>query len=158
MKINFMGLRIDAGLEKAITRAVKTTLSCLEQKDRGLELNINFVTAPAIQRLNRETRGIDAVTDVLSYPNFSIKPFETLDINDRQLYAGGSILLGDMAICLSRARKQAREFNNTFEGEVVKLVVHSTLHIMGFDHIADEDYVKMQAMEDKVALLIKGGK
>ena len=56
-----------------------------------------------------------------------------------------------MAICLKRASEQAAEFGHSLEREVVKLVIHSTLHLMGFDHIKDEDYVVMNQEEEKIS-------
>ena len=70
---------------------------------------------------------------------------------DKNNFEGKNIYLGDMAICLKRAGEQAKEFEQTLEQEVIKLVIHSTLHLMGFDHIEDKDYEVMNPEEEKIA-------
>ena len=109
-----------------------------------------------IKELNNRTRNINKVTDVLSYPNFSLKPFETIDLSDNLNYMGKYVFLGDMAICLKRAAEQALEYGVALEREVIKLVVHSVLHLMGFDHIEDSDYLVMNPEEEKIASKIYG--
>ncbi len=151
MVINFVNKRIEKELKQAATAAVLLTLKCLKQCTDGLELNISIMDFKEIRSLNKRTRKIDKVTDVLSYPNFEMKPFETIKAGED----GQNILLGDMALCLQQAEAQAEENHVSLEDEVVKLVVHSTLHLMGFDHISDEDYKLMHTQERKVLNLYK---
>lgn len=143
MKINFVGKKVDKQMKDQIKNAVKETLLRLNQSTAGLELNINFVDEAQMRELNARTRKVDSVTDVLSYPNYNLKPFETIEERD--------VFLGDMAICLKRAEQQAEEYGWTLTNEVVKLVVHSVLHLMGFDHIKDKDYEVMNRLEKEIA-------
>lgn len=113
------------------------------------ELTVKFVSRHEIQRLNREFRQIDRVTDVLSFPATSIKAGEPFDANSGNY-------LGDMALCLSKAKEQAKSFNNTYYQEVQKLIVHSILHLMGYDHIRDEDYAVMQEKEQEIEKYLNG--
>ncbi len=145
MKINFVGKKIDSSLKTLIKDAVKLTLQDLKQENKNLELNIDFVDENEMQELNNRTRAINSVTDVLSFPNFELKPFENIECG------GEAVLLGDMAICMSRAEEQAKEYGNSREKEIVKLVVHSVLHLMGFDHIKDGDFKIMNKEEEKIA-------
>lgn len=151
MKINFVGNKISFKLKRMISKAVKLSLENLGQSSKELEMSIAFISFDEMQELNNRTRGINKVTDVLSYPNFTISPYEKVDVENIENYNGKKILLGDMAICLEQARAQAKEFNHSMEDEVVKLVIHSTLHMMGFDHIEDDDFEIMQKEEDKIA-------
>lgn len=143
MKIEFVGKKISFLFKREIKKAVSLSLKSLNQKLEGVELSINFVSKEEMKELNNRTRNIDKVTDVLSYPNYDIKPYEIIDEE--------FIYLGDMAICLEKAKEQALEFGNTLKQEVIKLVIHSILHLMGFDHIKDEDYEVMHQEEEKIA-------
>ena len=117
----------------------------------NLEVAIDFVSEGEIQRLNSEFRGIDRVTDVLSFPSFQLDAGELLDETsiEAQMSAGenGLIHFGDMAICLKQTERQAKEYGVTNEAEVKKLVIHSILHLMGYDHIEDGDYALMNEKE-----------
>ncbi|MBQ8452130.1 MAG: rRNA maturation RNase YbeY [Clostridia bacterium] len=123
-----------------------------------LEVAIEFVSEKEIQRLNREERNIDKVTDVLSFPSISLEPGDKLNVNSEECEFlktdSGLIHFGDMAICIKRLREQAQDFGWTAELELKKLVIHSMLHLMGYDHIKDEDYEIMKSEEDKLDKLI----
>ena len=158
MKIEFTGDKVGYKLKNEIKKAVKLCLEHLKQEHKKIMLSISFVSEEEIKELNQRTRNIDKVTDVLSYPNFSLKPFETIDLTDEINYMGKYIFLGDMAICLKRAGEQADEYQVTLNKEVIKLVIHSTLHLMGFDHIEDADYAVMNQEEEKIASKFYGKK
>lgn len=151
MKIIFTGEKVKLKLKKDIKRAVKTALEHLGQNHKKIMLSVAFISEEEMKDLNNRTRNIDKVTDVLSYPFFSLKPFEKIDVLNEDNYEGKYIYLGDMAICLKRAGEQAKEYEQTLEQEVIKLVIHSTLHLMGFDHIEDCDYEVMNPEEEKIA-------
>lgn len=116
-----------------------------------LEVAIDFVDESEIQRLNKEFREIDRVTDVLSFPSFGLVAGENLDVTSIEAQMStsenGFIHFGDMAICLEQTERQAREYGVTTEAEVKKLVIHSMLHLMGYDHIEDSDYEVMNKKE-----------
>ena len=150
MKIEFSGERVGFKLKQDIKKAVKLSLENLNQAHKKIMLSIAFVSEQEIKELNNRTRNIDKITDVLSYPNFSLKAFDTIDLDDDNNYLGKRVFLGDMAICLKRAGEQAQEYGVSLEKEVIKLVIHSTLHLMGFDHIQDKDYVVMNQEEEKI--------
>lgn len=122
-----------------------------------IEVDINFVSQKEIKRLNAEFRGIDKVTDVLSFPAFNIKAGSVLDVKNTDEFAlvnDEFIHFGDMAICLKQTKRQAKEYKTTIEAEIKKLVIHSILHLMGYDHIKDEDYEIMKVQEEKLDKLI----
>ncbi len=143
MKINFLQKRIDKSLKSDICLASRLVFLRLKQDD-ALEVNIEFIGEKEMRELNFRMRGVDSVTDVLSFPNYNLKPFENIDTSE------GTAFLGDIAICLKRAEEQAKEYGNTLQIEVVKLVIHSLLHLMGFDHIKDSDYAVMNKVEEEV--------
>ncbi|MBQ7452869.1 MAG: rRNA maturation RNase YbeY [Clostridia bacterium] len=149
MKINLMGVSKEYG--NVIRQAVKKTLQVLSQPD-FVEMSVKFVDKSEIQKLNREQRKIDKPTDVLSFPATNIKAGEKIGKSNlaESSFDGKNVYLGDCALCLEVAEKQAGEFGNTAAGEVKKLVVHSTLHLLGYDHIKDEDYAVMHAKEKEI--------
>lgn len=109
--------------------------------DNRLSLSVSFVDAEEIQRLNREYRGKDAVTDVLSFPQFD--PYEYMQDWDE-------VALGDVVICEERARQQAEEFGHSYERELIYLFVHSCFHLLGYDHETEEEKKVMREKEEKV--------
>ena len=117
-----------------IRRAVDQTL--LEEGiQRVCEVSVTFVNDEEIQALNCETRGIDRVTDVLSFPvNDAVLESGTFEINPEN----GAALLGDIVLSFPRALAQAMEYGHTPEREIGFLTVHSMLHLLGYDHVNDE--------------------
>lgn len=107
------------------------------------EFNIIFVDKDEIQRLNREFRKIDRVTDVIS---FALCDDEDIVMTNE---------LGDIFICLDRAFEQAEEYGHSITREVAFLAVHGYLHLCGFDHMTEEDEKIMFSKQDEI--LTKAG-
>ena len=117
---------------------------CLELEgidEERTEISVTFVEAEEIRELNRDYRDNDKVTDVLSFPQFD-------DLNDIPDF--GEICLGDVVICKERAQEQAEEFGHSFEREIIYLFTHSILHLLGYDHMEEEDKKVMRAREEEV--------
>lgn len=123
-------------MEKAAKRCVET--EGLDQD--ACEVSVSFVSAEEIHELNREYRGVDSVTDVLSFPQYD-------DMADAQ---GDVIELGDVVICRDRAKEQAEEFGHSFAREIIYLFVHSVLHLLGYDHMTFDDKKEMRGREEEV--------
>lgn len=113
---------------------------------KNLELSIKFVSRKEIRRLNREFRQTDRVTDVLSFPATNVKVGEKV--------AEGEYL-GDMALCMKKCRAQGKEYQNGTIAELRKLIIHSVLHLLGYDHIEDKDYEIMKPKEEEIEKYIK---
>ena len=105
------------------------------------EISVTFVDGEEIRALNRDYRDKDSVTDVLSFPQFD-------DLNDIPDF--GEICLGDVVICKDRAQEQADEFGHSFEREIIYLFTHSILHLLGYDHMEEEEKKEMRAREEEV--------
>jgi probable rRNA maturation factor len=133
------------------------TLKYMKQPD-GLEVSIKFVSENEIRELNNNMRNIDRVTDVLSFPATNLKAGEILDLNSSEYLFfeidDEAFHFGDMAICTKQLRRQAKTFNNSDMAELKKLVIHSMLHLMGYDHIKDDDYVVMNKKEVELDSMI----
>lgn len=151
MKIDFVNNAVGFRLKQKIKAAIKCALEFLGQEHKNIMVAVSFVNAEEMQELNNRTRNMNKVTDVLSYPNFELKVGELIDSFNKDNYLNKYILLGDIAICLEQAEKQAKEYDCTLEDEVIKLVIHSTLHLMGYDHIKDEDFAVMSKKEQEIA-------
>ena len=126
-----------------IEKAVKAALYH-EKVNHGCEINVKITDNFNIQKLNKEFRGKDSPTDVLSFPMIEIEPgcFSDLtdfkDLSDEINPENGLILLGDIVISAEKAKEQSEELNQSFERELMFLAIHSTLHLLGYDHEKSE--------------------
>ncbi len=129
----------------------KEVYKTLNQTDK-LSAEVVFISEEEIKELNKRERGIDSVTDVLSFPtldnhrNTVIKSSEhVVDIAD-----DGSVFLGSIAVCVARAKEQAKEYGHSEEREITYLICHGLLHLFGYDHLIDSDKLEMRALEEKI--------
>ena len=113
-------------LKKVVRTAILATLD-YEQFPYDAEVSVTFCDNEYIKDLNNEFRGIDRATDVLSFPIYDGGEFDEAEC------ATGAVL-GDIVISVERAKEQAKELGNTFMREIAFLVIHSTLHLLGYDH------------------------
>lgn len=104
------------------------------------EISFTFTDNENIQEINRDYRGIDRPTDVLSFPMLEFDADE-IDADYETEY--GYVLLGDIVISVERAREQADEFGHSLRRELAFLTAHSMLHLLGYDHVDDEAGEKM---------------
>jgi len=123
--------------QKNIENVVET--SCFEAKNiKNPSLCIRFASNEAVQQLNAEWRNKDKVTDVLSFP---MQDTDDLD-------AGES--LGDMILAAAFVQEEASRLNLSTEAHSMHLIVHATLHLLGYDHIDDDEAETMQRLENQV--------
>ena len=114
-------------------------------------VSLNFVSDEEIQRLNKEFRNVDKVTDVLSFPNLNKTPKEKLEkFNKSYDFDEGLLFLGDIVISKNVAKAQAREYEHSLTREVCFLALHGFLHLLGFDHVKEEDERVMNKIQDKI--------
>ena len=132
-------------LKKIVREAIEKTLF-YERFWRDTEVSVTFCNNTYIHKLNKQYRDIDRPTDVLSFPLF--------EKEELSLMNGQAVTLGDIIISLERAEEQAKEIGNTFEREIAFLAIHSTLHLLGYDHENAEDEEDMcRRQKDIVATL-----
>lgn len=125
-------------------------LSTLGLKDE-FEAELTVVSKDEIKSLNNEARGVDAVTDVLSFPAMNVTlPFDKEEHKEDKDPETGNYILGDIALCAERAVEQAAEFGHSVKREVCYLVLHGLCHLFGFDHETEEDKRKMRKVEEDV--------
>ena len=136
--------KIGYSLKMLVRRAV---IASLEYEGFGAdtELSVTFTDNEGIRAINSEFRGIDAPTDVLSFP---LTDYEGVDFPVANEPASS---LGDIVLSLERADEQAREFGHSFEREVAFLTVHSMLHLLGYDHVnSEQEDVEMRRRQREI--------
>lgn len=156
--VEFLGQEIDKKTLKLLKKVAKQTFKSCGQKPRKIEVAVTFVDDDEIQELNKKERGIDAVTDVLSFPTLSDvfnkqiskKTFPN-DVNPEN----NKVDIGDIVINLNRAQEQAGSFGHSFTREIAFLMVHGLLHLMGYDHIDKLDASLMRTQEETVLAKFK---
>ncbi len=116
----------DYYLKTVIRRAVRATLDWLGV-EFATEVSVVLCDNEYIHKLNLAHRGVDRHTDVLSFPMYEDGDFS--EVSDEE-----DVMLGDIVLSLERAREQAKELGHGFLREVAFLTVHSTLHLLGYDH------------------------
>lgn len=127
-----------------------------EEVNIPYQISLLFVDNEEIRDINRETRGIDKATDVLSFPMLDYpkdKVFKEVykETKFNEIYLDGEeLVLGDMVLSLERAKEQSIEYNHSFNREVCYLVVHSILHLLGYDHMEDEEKKRMRKREEEI--------
>ena len=122
------------------------------------KVSLMVVDSLTIREYNNSQRGIDSVTDVLSFPNI---PFTTENKGDVSIFdelnkadyidpEDGRIVLGEIVICYERVISQARDYGHSYEREFAFLTAHSILHLLGYDHIEESDRIEMEAMQRNI--------
>lgn len=151
MKIYFTNV----GLFKRgyIKKVLETGLEYLGQPTKQLEVSLSFVGEDEIRELNKEYRDTDKVTDVLSFPTVDNPERGVIDLASHASDLNPEtwlLNLGDIIICLPRAKQQAKEYGHSLKREVAFLSLHSLLHLFGYDHMNQADEKQMTAVQNAV--------
>ena len=134
----------------ALIRKVIRTAWAAEGMTLPCVVDVNLTDDAGIHEINREMRDVDRPTDVLSFPVFDLTPGELPDEMDADP-GTGLIPLGDMVISMERVAAQAKEFGHSNRRELCYLVVHSTLHLLGYDHLDEgPQKARMRAREEAI--------
>lgn len=115
-----------------------------EHIDSEAELSVTFVDKDEIQNINKMYRGKDKVTDVISFALEEDEP--EIDMNELDIPR----VLGDIIICTDVAHEQAENYGHSFERELGFLALHGFLHLLGYDHMTDEDEKEMFGRQDAI--------
>jgi len=155
------GLEVERAVLNKVLMCATVALEVLKQNPKLLGADFIFVNSDTIRNLNREKRGKDEVTDVLSFPMLGLNAEQIAYKKDFLIdydQEGERLLLGDVFICVQRAIEQAEEFGHSFEREICYLAVHGFLHLLGFDHETETDKNRMRAFEETVLKKCKLGR
>lgn len=150
--IEFFGEQIDETLKQNLA-SVEQQVYVFLGAPKSVKVNLKFVSPEEIRTLNKTTRGIDRVTDVLSYPYTNVKVGQKLKLKDYVCDIDPTdhkLLLGDIVLCVERAKEQAKEYGHSVKREICFLFCHAMLHLMGYDHIKPEDEKIMTAKQAEI--------
>lgn len=150
--IEFFGEQIDETLKQNLA-SVEQQVYAFLGAPKSVKVNLKFVSPEEIRTLNKTTRGIDRVTDVLSYPYTNVKVGQKLKLKDYVCDIDPTdhkLLLGDIVLCVERAKEQAKEYGHSVKREICFLFCHAMLHLMGYDHIEPEDEKIMTAKQAEI--------
>ena len=147
VQINYNNIEENEEYNKIINTVVK---KCFEEE--GLDnikiyINIILTNPEEIKRINKEYRNIDKETDVLSFPMFQKEEIEEIIKKKENIVTD---ILGDVVISIPRVYEQAEEYNHSFERELSYMVVHGFYHLMGYDHMEEEEKKIMRQKEENV--------
>ena len=136
MKINFVNeTELDVKEYKKLIRSI------LKYEKSKMFFNVIFVTKDRIQQINHLYRGINKVTDVITF---------ALMENQSEIFQGAEDELGDVFICVDRAIEQANDYGHSVEREIGFLAVHGYLHLIGYDHMTPSDEEVMFKKQDEI--------
>jgi len=142
LELNYLDIDENEEYKNIIIKVLK---QCFKEEKINNKLYVNVVlTNPQnIKEINKNHRGIDKETDVLSFPMYEKGELENLEIKNEDI-------LGDMVISIEKVEQQAKEYGHSFERELAYMVVHSFYHLLGYDHIKEEDKKEMRPKEENI--------
>lgn len=135
---------VDEEIMKELERVAYETL-VYDEFDTECEVSLSIVNDEEIKEINSNFRNIDKSTDVLSFPQIDYDLDETVMTNEKD-----EIVLGDIIISIDTAKRQAEEFGHSLKRELCFLTVHSMLHLLGYDHMTDDEEKEMFAKQKEI--------
>lgn len=138
---------LDSGLFQRLFDKVKERFSLPD----NVRAELSIVSEEDIREVNKDFRGVDSATDVLSFPALEVKlPFNPKDYPYDVDLSTGEIMLGEIMLCYQRAIEQSGEYGHSKERECCYLAVHGLLHLLGFDHMEESDKTRMRTEEEAI--------
>lgn len=136
--------------EEELIRVVVDTVLREESVVKKIDVYITLTNNDNIQKINAEHRNIDRPTDVLSFPMFEREEITNLKIEDEDNEEHEEMMLGDIIVSVEKVREQAEEYGHSFKRELAYLITHGMLHLLGYDHMIDEEKVVMRKREEEI--------
>lgn len=147
-EINFLDIEENEEYIKILNKVLKKCFKVEDLNDKNLYINIVLTNPENIRKMNKEYRNIDKETDVLSFPMFEKEELEKRkDLNQD--------VLGDVVISIDRVKEQAIEYGHSFERELSYMAVHGFYHLMGYDHMEENDKILMRQKEENILQNLK---
>lgn len=149
-QVEFVDIEEKEEYKKLIEKVVNT---CFKEENliyTNLYLNVILTNPENIRIANKEYRNIDKETDVLSFPMFQKQEIEELIEKSKTEEQVVEDVLGDIIISIPRVEEQAKDYGHSFERELAYMVVHGFYHLMGYDHIKEEDKKIMRPKEEYI--------
>lgn len=148
VEINYEDIEENETYKNKIQQVIQKCFEEEKLKDLNLYISITLTTPKKIKELNNNYRKIDKETDVLSFPMFEKEEIEEIVKSKQKQIVPETI--GDIVISIKRVEEQAKEYGHSFERELSYMLVHGFYHLMGYDHIEEEDKKKMRPKEEKI--------
>lgn len=138
---------IDSALQKTLSDIIVYAMKT-EHFTGDYEVSLSVVSADQIRELNADFRQIDRITDVLSFPMYEREELD--EIEENREYEDYEVNIGDIVLCYDRAAEQAEEYGHSLKREICYLVTHSIFHLLGYDHMEEEEKQMMRTREEQV--------
>lgn len=146
-ELEYLDIEENAEYENIIKKVLAKCFETEHLENSKLYVSITLTNPDNIHKINKEYRNVDKATDVLSFPMFTKEEIDQkIAKNDFQ----HEDVLGDIIISIEKVKEQAQEYEHSFEREFAYMIVHGFYHLMGYDHIKEEDKVIMRPKEEKV--------
>lgn len=143
LELNYLEMDEKEEYKYIITKVLE---ECFQEEKLGnkkLYVNVVLTNSENIQKINKEHRGINSITDVLSFPMYERGELENINLENEDI-------LGDMVISIEKVEEQAKEYGHGFERELAYMVVHSFYHLLGYDHMNEIEKKEMREKEEFV--------
>ena len=144
-ELTYLDLEENESYYEIIETVLKECYKVENLENSKLTVQVTLTNPENIKKFNNEYRNIDKETDVLSFPMFEK---EEIDLKVEKQDFPYEDILGDMVISIPRVEEQAKEYGHSFKRELSYMVVHSFYHLMGYDHIEEEDKKVMREKEE----------
>ena len=151
-EIIYQDIKENKEYEETIKKVLEQCFKEEKLENSKLYITITLTNSENIRKINKEYRNIDKATDVLSFPMYEKEELE--EKIAKQHYEHEDVL-GDIVISIEKVEEQAKEYGHSFERELSYMIVHGFYHLMGYDHIEEEDKKKMRPKEEKILNTLK---
>lgn len=143
LELNYLDVEEKEEYKELIGKVLQKCFNEENLENKKLYVNVVLTDSKNIKNINKEHRGIDKETDVLSFPMYEKNELENIHLENEDI-------LGDMVISIEKVQEQAQEYGHSFERELAYMIVHGFFHLMGYDHIEEKDKIQMRAHEEEV--------
>ena len=151
-ELEYLDIEEDKKYEDTIKKVLEQCFKQEKLENSKLYVSVTLTNPENIHKINKEYRNIDKATDVLSFPMYEKEELE--EKIAKQHYEHEDVL-GDIVISIEKVEEQAKEYGHSFERELSYMIVHGFYHLMGYDHIEEEDKKKMRPKEEKILNTLK---
>ena len=148
LEIEYLDIEENKEYEELIKKVLEQCFKKENLSKESLYVNIILTNPENIRKFNKQYRNIDKETDVLSFPMFEKEELVDFQSNCQEV-------LGDIIISIDRVKEQAEEYGHSFQRELSYMVVHGFYHLMGYDHMEEQDKIQMRAKEEEVLSVLK---
>lgn len=142
-QINYVAIKENLEYEKTINQVIEACFNEEKLNNKNVYINVILTTPDYIKEINRKYRNIDKETDVLSFPMFEKEEIQNINAKIEEV-------LGDIIISIEKVKEQAKDYGHSFTRELAYMVVHGFYHLIGYDHIEEEDKIEMRKKEENI--------